>query len=170
MMVDTYLPPILVDACLPIVVSLAVASATPTSTYNNSADAECICDVQNSSAVALDAQVCVERNMNLDKLNNIGKLKPGWNGYGAPSIEEGIINQAKLIVAQLKMQPEIFPTGRGTVQMEYHQNDGTYLEFELFTDKITVLYIGKGDIENAKEDVLSLTDYAGMLGYIGYLS
>ena len=149
---------------------LVVISAVSPAMANSSANIELFCGAHNVSAVVLDAQAYAARKPNLDKLDSIGTFERNWNGYGAPAFGAGVIETAKIIVAQLTKQPEIFPTGRGTVQMEYHQKDGTYLEFEVFADRITVVYISNGDIENAKEDILSLTDYTSVMNYVGRLS
>ena len=48
----------------------------------------------------------------------------------------------KYLVLRLNIQPEIFPTARGSIQFEYEKETGEYLEFELFDTKLKVLTMG----------------------------
>ena len=68
----------------------------------------------------------------LEKINEIGKLKENWNGYGATIFSYYLIERAKEIVIKLIRQPFISPTARESIQMEYENESGDYLEFELF--------------------------------------
>jgi len=50
---------------------------------------------------------------------------------------ENIIQKAlDFINSQLlRFQPNVFPTGRQSVQLEYEKSNGNYLEIEIFDDK-----------------------------------
>jgi len=74
---------------------------------------------------------------NLKRLNIIASMKPDWNGYGADVFDNEIIMKAVKIIKNLHTQPEVFPTGRSTIQIEY-DNKNDYLEFEIYKDKITM--------------------------------
>lgn len=98
---------------------------------------------------------------NLIKLEDIKKLKFNWNGYNAKPIPEEIIEKVKKVIIKLgnDKQPEIFPTGRETIQIEYEyekkeiyyvveknfhipklsKSRERYLEFEFYKDKIECL-------------------------------
>ena len=72
---------------------------------------------------------------------DIEKLKQNWNGYHAAPIPHKIINLCRDIVKELPIQPEIFPTCRKTIQMQYELDTKDYLEFEIYENKISVLKV-----------------------------
>lgn len=82
-------------------------------------------------------------NDNLERLNGIRAFKKDWNGYDAEPIPEDIINRCEEIVKLLDMQLELFPTGRETIQFEHDFEDETYIEFEIFKDKVGVFIVPK---------------------------
>ncbi len=69
---------------------------------------------------------------NKKTLENIKTLEPGWNGYNSIAIDGKVIESAFSLINQLERQPKIFPTGRGTLQFEFSNNDD-YLEIEIST-------------------------------------
>ena len=72
-----------------------------------------------------------ELTRNLHKLERIATLGDNWNGYGAESLSAKLILQARNLLYELYIQPEIFPTAAGTIQLEYEKDNGDYLEFQL---------------------------------------
>lgn len=67
-------------------------------------------------------------------LSNLKSLKKGWNGYEAEGFPESFILKLEELISELEYQPKIFPTGRGTIQIEYKRDNGDYLEIELNED------------------------------------
>jgi len=98
---------------------------------------------------------------NLIRLKNIEKLEFNWNGYNAKPIPKEIIEKVKEVIIKLgnDKQPEIFPTGRETIQIQYEyrkkklyfelENNVSipkakeiremYIEFEFFKERIKCL-------------------------------
>ena len=72
-----------------------------------------------------------ELTRNLHKLERIATLGDNWNGYGAEPLSPELILQARNLFHELYVQPEIFPTAAGTIQLEYEKDNGDYLEFQL---------------------------------------
>ncbi len=66
----------------------------------------------------------------IETLESYRELRAGWNGKGSTSFDGELIDSAIDFVKQLDYQPEIFPTGRDTIQFEYHTDRG-YLEVEV---------------------------------------
>ncbi len=66
---------------------------------------------------------------NLMKLDSFKELENDWNGYGAEPFNEEHIEKVKFLVSLLKIQPEIYPTARNSIQLEYGE-----LEYEIFSD------------------------------------
>ena len=60
------------------------------------------------------------------------------------------------IIEKLSYQPEIYPTGRKSIQFQYELNDKSYLEFEIYEDKIMCLMVPKRVYSKAVE--MQLTD------------
>lgn len=72
-----------------------------------------------------------ELTRNLHKLERIATLGDNWNGYGAEPLSAKLILQVRNLLYELYIQPEIFPTAAGTIQLEYEKDNGDYLEFQL---------------------------------------
>ena len=89
---------------------------------------------------------------NLEKISNIASLKEGWNGYNARPFSEFVLLKARQVICGLpiNLQPDLFPTGRGSIQFEYHGNNNNYLEFELFEERLIGMQVLGNDYDNAK--------------------
>lgn len=75
-------------------------------------------------------------NIALEKINSFKNLETNWDTYGALPITDIVINSSLTFLNKFKIIPDIFPTGRGSIQFEFEKSNGDYLEFEIFTDKI----------------------------------
>lgn len=75
---------------------------------------------------------------NILTLESYRNLEPNWDGYNAPPIDSRIIDNSISLVASLSLQPEIFPTGRNSIQLEYEREDGDYVELEVFIENIHI--------------------------------
>lgn len=74
---------------------------------------------------------------NFNTLESIRNLKEGWfNGQKGEqkAFSDELINRVINIVSSLNNQPDIFPTGRNSIQIEFENTKGDYLEFEFFED------------------------------------
>lgn len=87
---------------------------------------------------------------NLKRLNDILSLEADWNGYGGSPISSTIVDAATEIVKQLQVQPEIFPTGRATVQIEYNSDDRSYFEAELYENAAGILVVPYHNMSKAE--------------------
>ena len=88
---------------------------------------------------------------NINKLNSFRDLPDNWNGIGGEKIDNDVINTSLSIIPLLSHQPHVFPTGRGSVQLEYEKKNGDYLEFEIFKDKRIEMFLSTSDNEISKE-------------------
>lgn len=79
--------------------------------------------------------------MSSDKANNlvrimeIRQLQDNWNGNNASKFSEKLLEIAKELVMNTGIQGEIFPTARDSIQFEYENEAGDYLELEVFEDE-----------------------------------
>lgn len=82
-----------------------------------------------------------ELQKNIELINSYKNLDDNWNSYGASKFSESVIDKALSILYFLSIQPDVFPTGRNSIQFEYEKNNGDYLEFEIYEDRITAFQI-----------------------------
>lgn len=71
-------------------------------------------------------------------LDEIAKLDDNWNNNGADSFSIKLIEKCRDIMTQLVAEPFICPTACGSIQFEYEKDNGEYLEFEIYEDRIEV--------------------------------
>lgn len=72
-----------------------------------------------------------ELKKNLLKLDEIEGLKKNWNGNKAKPISKKIVNKTKTLIINLEKQPQIFPTGNDSIQIEYDGENKSYLELQI---------------------------------------
>ena len=88
---------------------------------------------------------------NLNRLKDIAELREDWNGYGAAPIPHFVISEAICLIFNLNEQPDaIFPTGRKSIQLEYHSSNKNYLEFEIFDERVVAMQVFGTDYDNAQ--------------------
>ncbi|MDN5202855.1 hypothetical protein QQ008_15805 [Fulvivirgaceae bacterium BMA10] len=95
--------------------SVNLPLATPTSTRFN-----------NANRYSLD-----KLRSNKKILKNLANLKSNWNGYNGEPIDKSIIEKTEHLISELDFQPQVFPTGRGTIQIEYFKDDNNLIEVEI---------------------------------------
>lgn len=91
---------------------------------------------------------------NLKKLETISDLKDNWNDNNAKKFSSKLISIVKNILKNIVEQPEIFPTANNSIQMEYELVDNSYLEFEIFEDKIICLEVPQRNYSKYKEQII----------------
>lgn len=65
-----------------------------------------------------------------NKLMDIASLEDNWNQNGAYAFSKDFIDETWELLVQLPIQPEVFPTAGGTLQIEYDKENGEHLEIE----------------------------------------
>ena len=69
---------------------------------------------------------------NIRRLNSFLYLKQNWNNNNANPFNNKLIDKAFNILTSLNYSPEVFPSGRDSIQFEFEKDNGDYLEFEIF--------------------------------------
>lgn len=69
----------------------------------------------------------------IEKLKELSTLGDNWNGYGAPHLTDRVLDNTRTVLSYLHFDPQIFPTGRNSIQLEYG-NDKDRIELEIFED------------------------------------
>lgn len=90
------------------------------------------------------------KQLNFQKLHSFSFLEENWNFYGAKPFQKELINRVKSIINLLEIQPQVFPTGRDSIQLEFERG-GDYLEFEIFSDGVISIFEIKGGREREEE-------------------
>lgn len=98
------------------------------------------------------------RAHNMEKLEVIAKLKEGWNGNGAPSFSKGFIRDVKKLLEELAIQPEVFPTALGTIQLEYDNQRRDHMEIEIDGSDTAEVFIVNYDGEEIIESVAAVPE------------
>lgn len=98
------------------------------------------------------------KQKNLDRLNQIKELKDNWNGYGVQSIDSIVIKSVENIIKNVHIQPEIYPTGHNSIQLQYELEDKSYLEFEVFKDKILCMVGPQRNYNKSKYEIIQPVD------------
>jgi hypothetical protein len=107
---------------------------------------------------------------NIELLKNLIQLPENWAGPNSKPFSPILIEKVFNIISNFTNQPQIFPTARNSVQIEFESGDN-YLEFEIFDEKIVAL-IQLGGIDKEKEvsekEVFQLTeDFYAAIAYSG---
>ena len=76
----------------------------------------------------------ITKEDNIEKLYDILKLDYDWNGYGAEPIPLQVIFKVKSLIKVFNIQPEIFPTGSESIQLEW-ENDNYYFEIDIYKNE-----------------------------------
>ena len=96
------------------------------------------------------------RTFNLRKLKKIQSMKDNWNGNGAPAIPVSLIKKVTKLVNELEIQPEIFPTALGTIQLEYDNSRRDHMEIEIGLSDIAEIFIVSFSGEEKEESIAVL--------------
>ena len=78
---------------------------------------------------------------NLKKLEYFKEMSYNWNDNGAEPFSQSLIEKCKDLLNILPKQPEIFPTAAKSIQFEYDNDNGDYLEFNVYDEHIEIFQI-----------------------------
>lgn len=73
---------------------------------------------------------------NKKRLETFRELPENWNGYNSQKLNSDLIALVTKIISNLEYQPQIFPTGRGSIQLEKHIDENNFVEIEISYDDI----------------------------------
>ena len=95
----------------------------------------------------------IDCNKSIVSLSEIAALPNNWNLNEAPAFSEQIILLCKNIVRSLTRQPDIFPTANESIQMEWENVHGDYLEIEIFENGILKAAMRKMMVTGSKTNL-----------------
>lgn len=94
--------------------------------------------------------------LKIENLNKIGKLKElnyNWNGNGAEDFTSEEIELFEKIINALNVQPQIAPTGKGSLYIQYEDNANNVLAFDVSIERVEKVFVPKGVFANAQTEV-----------------
>ena len=92
---------------------------------------------------------------NLRKIRNMSFFEEDWNGTGGSAFSENAIKLFEDIIEMLEVQPQIAPTGRNSLLLQYELDDKSLLAFEVSESRTDKVYIPEGDYSAAQTDVFT---------------
>ena len=92
---------------------------------------------------------------NLNKIKKMALFDDDWNGTGGSSFSKDAINLFETVIKTLEKQPQIAPTGRNSLLMQYELDDKSLLAFEVSEKRTEKVYIPKGDYSLAQTEVFT---------------
>lgn len=92
---------------------------------------------------------------NLNKIEKIAAFENDWNGNGGEAFTSQAISVFKEIINTLDKQPQIAPTGRNTLLMQFELEDKSLLAFEVGEKKVEKVYVPQGDYAKAEAEVFT---------------
>lgn len=100
------------------------------------------------------------KDKNLEKIKKMSLFKADWNGNDSLPFTIDAISIFERVIRHLPVQPEIAPTGRNSLLLQYERKDGDMLLFELKENNAEMAFISKGDFtkaqcENIDNDVVN---------------
>jgi len=101
--------------------------------------------------------------LNKRKLNSLKHLQEDWNGYNGETIEDALISDIENLISTLDYQPQIFPTGRGSIQIEKYLNDENLVEIEISSNEIFVYQVKNGEEIEKEISISEINDFISEL-------
>lgn len=89
------------------------------------------------------------RKENIHKIEQMALFEDNWNGNGGEKFTPEAIACFKNIIQKLDRQPDIAPTGRNSLFMQYELNNNI-LAFEIAVDKTEKVYVPNEDYSHAQ--------------------
>ena len=157
-----------VSASLSLVVFSSVSGTSNTNVYNQVYSSCINSEYKNVSEISNPSNSIVffdysKYKQNISLIEEYSLLQDNWNGYGALPIDKDVISTVKELLSTLIYQPDVFPTGRGGIQIEYQKTDDSYLEFEFFPNgQIGMLKIDSN--QNEEERFVNLSEISTIVG------
>lgn len=105
-----------------------------------------------------DAYSLEKLKLNKHKLNSFKNLDKGWNGYEGATFDHQVIRQVEKLLGCFVIQPQIFPTSRGTIQIEKYFSEDHFYEVEIGKDEVFVYIVSNGREIERQVELDELTD------------
>ncbi len=91
---------------------------------------------------------------NLNKIDKMSQFDDNWDGNGSLPFSEDAICLFRQVIENLEKQPQIAPTGRNSLYMQYEQDDNSMLAYELSENKTEEVFAPNGDYSKMQTRIL----------------
>ena len=97
---------------------------------------------------------------NILLLRDIEKLPDNWDGEEGLRFDHTFIQEVVDLISTLQVQPDLGPTGRGSIQLEYgsRKKNNKYLGIEIYEKDRKVEIYEKDESENRTHEEISMED------------
>ncbi len=99
-------------------------------------------------------QELIYRKENIHKIEQMALFENDWNGNGGEKFTPEAIAYFRNIIQKLDKQPDIAPTGRNSLFIQYELNNNI-LAFEIAVDKTEKVYVPNEDYSHAQVEQFS---------------
>ena len=104
---------------------------------------------ERSSSLDSNTYIDLLKIENLHKLDCMSDFKENWNGSGGVPFSAAAIHTFKEILEGLFKQPQIAPTGRNSLFMQYETTNHSVLAFEVKETQVEMACVPNGDYKAA---------------------
>ena len=108
-----------------------------------------------NSELYINESIDLMKIENINKINNMAAFADDWNGTGGLAFSKRAITLFRDIIEVLDKQPQIAPTGRNSLLMQYELDDGSFLAFEVKEKSVEKVYIPLGDYSKAQSEIFT---------------
>ncbi len=102
------------------------------------------------------------RTDNMDRLAVISSFKDNWNGNGAGAFDGEFMKKVIALVRDLEIQPEIFPSAAGTIELEYGNSRKDFMGIEIGdsdeAEVFIVMYNGREIFESVETSASAINE------------
>lgn len=116
-------------------------------TYNNIIKKDWLIMSTNNTIDLLQQQ-------NLEKIEKISLFENDWNGNGGMTFSQKALSLFRQIIMTLKKQPQIAPTGRNSLLMQYELNTNL-LAFEVSETTTEKVFVPNNDFSLAQTEIFT---------------
>lgn len=99
----------------------------------------------------------------LDKLARISRLKNNWDYSGARKISRDSIRCAEEIIHSIPIQPNIIPSKKGYVVLEFGQLNNSFVSFSIFNRNSIEMFFRDRNSSNSTMKTLNIEQLVGLL-------
>lgn len=86
-----------------------------------------------------------DKNLALSEVASLTKLEKNWDDEDGNPFTDEEVKLFLSVIEDLKKIPRLSPTGCSSLILDYEKKDGSYLGFELYIDRMDVVWVPEND-------------------------
>lgn len=87
----------------------------------------------------------IDKAIALSDVASLAKLEKNWDDEDGNPFTDEEVKLFKSVIEDLNRTPRLSPTGCSSLILDYEKKDGSYLGFELYVDKMDVVWVPEND-------------------------